>query len=725
MATKKVAQAFDAWSEKFTKAHKSPLIKANQVAPYKVIPTGSLALDYALGIGGWVEGRLVELWGQDAIGKGHPVDHPVLTPDGWREIGHLEMGDEIIGSDGRATEVVGIYDRGELPVYRVRFNDGAEVVCDADHLWRVRASKGWVTYSTRSLMEDKTLQDAQGVNRYQVPLVEPIQHPWVDLPVDPYLLGALIANGHLQGTPRIASNDEHVRARVMASGETIKESTSSTSTASGLSVHDIRDRLRVLGLYGKRSGEKFVPSSYLFASEMQRRYLLAGLLDCDGSSGKETNYHTTSHQLALDVQALVRSLGGVARVHSYPRTHPDGRPYTMHAVGILLAENPFTTPRKAAIWKAPTKRSRRMVSITPEGKSQVRCIKVAADDALYVTSDYVVTHNTTLSLLSVVEAQKAYPDKLCAFIDVEQTFDRGLATGLGVDMDRLMVFTPENAEKVADALKDLVMARPDMTATQRGTPGTNFFKLIVLDSIGAMIPEVEKEKDADAAVVAAQAKVITRMVKIAATEARINDSVVLMINQVRANLSKWGPETMTSGGWALKHGTTHKVQLARSGGSDGVYRVKVEGEERVVGYQVAARVERNKVAPPGKVAIMNLFNQPTETYGPRGIDKADEALILGLRREVGMIVRSGAWYTLTTTGERVQGQDAMRDLLRAQPDEVEKIRLAAVASLAGEVVVDAPAPDGEPDGEDEDDELLSPEALAFDRGGLDAPAHDA
>lgn len=330
---------------------------------------------------------------------------------------------------------------------------------------------------------------------------------------------------------------------------------------------------------------------------------------------------------------------------------------------------------------------------------------------------------TTLSLLSVVEAQRAYPDKLCAFIDVEQTFDRGLAAGLGVDMDRLVVFSPENAEKVADALKDLIMGRPDMTATKRGTPGTNFFKLIVLDSIGAMIPEIEKEKDADAAVVAAQAKVITRMVKIAATEAHINDSVVLMINQVRANLSKWGPETMTSGGWALKHGTTHKVQLARSGGSDGVYKIKVEGEDRIVGYQVAAKVERNKVAPPGKVAIMNLFNQPTEAYGPRGIDKADEALTLGLRRDVGMIIRSGAWYTLATTGERVQGQDAMRDLLRANPDEVEKIRLAAVASLANEVLPDAPPPDGEVD-EDDEEPIEAPlsEALAFDRGGINASA---
>ena len=611
--------------------------------------------------------------------------------------------------------MVGIYDRGELPVYRVRFNDGAEVVCDADHLWRVRASKGWVTYSTRSLMEDKTLQDAQGVNRYQVPLVEPIQHPWVDLPVDPYLLGALIANGHLQGTPRIASNDEHVRARVMASGETIKESTSSTSTASGLSVHDIRDRLRVLGLYGKRSGEKFVPSSYLFASEMQRRYLLAGLLDCDGSSGKETNYHTTSHQLALDVQALVRSLGGVARVHSYPRTNPDGRPYTMHAVGILLAENPFTTPRKAAIWKAPTKRSRRMVSITPEGKSQVRCIKVAADDALYVTSDYVVTHNTTLSLLSLAEAQRAYPKMRCAFIDMEQTFDPGLAAGLGIDMKRLFLFSPQNAEAVADVVKDII--------------ASGMFKMVVLDSIGAMIPEAEKEKDADKAVVANQAKIVTRMVKIAAVECARTETILIMINQVRANIVKYGPTITTGGGFALKHVTTHKIQLSRTGTAP--YTIKIDGEDHVVGQEIKAKVERNKVAAPGRLATMNLFNQASEKFGPRGIDKADEACVLGQRREIGMILRSGGWYTLTTSGERTQGLPAMRELLRSDPDSVEKIREVAIASLAHEVLTETDALALIED-ESEDEEGVPPEAASlasriptgavgtplFSRGGL-------
>lgn len=289
---------------------------------------------------------------------------------------------------------------------------------------------------------------------------------------------------------------------------------------------------------------------------------------------------------------------------------------------------------------------------------------------------------TTLALIGVASAQKQYPSKKTAFIDMEQTFDLGLAQGLGVDTDNLWVFTPESAEHVADALKDML--------------GSGFFSMIVIDSIGAMIPEVEKEKDADEAVVAAQAKIVTRMVKIAAVEARRTGTVVIMINQVRANVGGYGAATQTGGGFALKHVTTHKIQLGRTGTPP--YTVKREGEDHIVGHELSVKVERNKVAPPGRKVTINLFNQASEKYGPRGLDRADEAAQLGLKPEVGLIQRKGAWYVLTTTGEQVQGLDAMRELLRANPDEIERIRAAAVSTVAHEVHEEGD------DGEEEHDE---------------------
>lgn len=288
---------------------------------------------------------------------------------------------------------------------------------------------------------------------------------------------------------------------------------------------------------------------------------------------------------------------------------------------------------------------------------------------------------STLALIGIAEFQRQYPGERAAYIDVESTFDKGLAAGCGVDLSRLFVYEPNNAEEVADAMKRML------------TGGV--FRYIVLDSIGAMIPEAEKQKDADEATMAIQAKIVTRMVKIAAVEARRARAVVILINQVRANLS-YGADTTTGGGFALKHCTTHKLKLKRTGTPP--YKVKVDGSDHYVGHELAIQVERNKVAPPRRTAIVSLFNQPSERYGPRGLDRADEAATLGLRRDVGIIEQSGAWYTITTTGERCNGRPALVEALRADPDTITKIREAAIAARASEVR-DAAEADAEIDAE--------------------------
>ncbi len=281
---------------------------------------------------------------------------------------------------------------------------------------------------------------------------------------------------------------------------------------------------------------------------------------------------------------------------------------------------------------------------------------------------------TTLALLSIVEAQKKYPDKLAGFIDMEQTLDLPLARRLGVDTDELMVYTPQSAEEVADAMKRMLTS--------------GLFSMIVLDSIGAMIPEVEKEKDADEATMAVQAKIVTRMVKIAAVEAARHGVVVILINQVRANLS-YGADTTTGGGFALKHVTTHKLKCKRT--STAPYSITRDGEKVIVGHELAIEVERNKVAPPKRIATVSLYNQASKQFGPVGIDRADEAATLGLLKDVGEIQQGGAWYTILNTGERANGRPALVAALRQDPETIERIRRSAIASLAQEVVTGADA----------------------------------
>ena len=156
---------------------------------------------------------------------------------------------------------------------------------------------------------------------------------------------------------------------------------------------------------------------------------------------------------------------------------------------------------------------------------------------------------TTLALMGLAEAQKKHQDKMVAFIDMEQKFDSAWAVTHWIDLERIYVYTPESAEDVADALKEFC--------------SSGLFSMVVLDSIGAMIPEVEKTKDAGDAVMGKQAIIVTRMVKIAAVEAARTGTAVLLVNQVRANLG-FGADMTTGGGFALKHVTTMKFKLRRT-----------------------------------------------------------------------------------------------------------------------------------------------------------------
>lgn len=288
---------------------------------------------------------------------------------------------------------------------------------------------------------------------------------------------------------------------------------------------------------------------------------------------------------------------------------------------------------------------------------------------------------TTLSLMGIREAQKKHPDKLAAFIDMEQKFDPAWAVAHGVDLERLFLYQPQSAEDVADALKDFC------------TEG--LFSMVVLDSVGAMIPTAEQEKGAGESAMGKYAGIVTRMVKIAAPRAAKTNTLVYLINQVRANLG-YGADTTTGGGFALKHSSTQKLKMRRTGTAP--FKAKIGDEDRVVGHEIAVYIERNGVAPAYRTAMFTLFHVATEKYGPIGIDRADEATTLGV--SLGLIQRSGAWYTLPG-GDRVQGREGVIERLREDPQMLEAISKAVLASVSAEIFDSEVAPeDIEDDGEE-------------------------
>lgn len=277
---------------------------------------------------------------------------------------------------------------------------------------------------------------------------------------------------------------------------------------------------------------------------------------------------------------------------------------------------------------------------------------------------------TTLAILGMVEAQKAFPDLLVAFIDVERRHDKKWMRDHGLDLKRTFIVEPGNAEDVADMVKDMC---------RRG-----IFSMIVVDSIGAMIPEVEKQKDAGDAVVGKQASIVTRMVKIAAPTAADSKTVVLLLNQVRAAIGAYGQDTTTGGGHALKHATTMKLQVRRTSG--GAIKVGSGTSAQQVGHMVTVKVERNSVALAYQTAQFTLLYVTTHKFGQMGVDWADEAARVGI--EMGIIDQKGGWYTNLLTGERVQGQEAVINMLRSDKASALAIRAKAIEMLEDSVIDD-------------------------------------
>src|SRR5690606_1628886 len=169
--------------------------------------------------------------------------------------------------------------------------------------------------------------------------------------------------------------------------------------------------MRKLGLMGKRSWEKFIPDDYLYASESDRKYLLAGLMDTDGTSTKTAAiYTTTSSLLAYDVVALVNSLGGKCSVaekeayFTYKGDYKRGRNY--FEINIFTSFNPFRLKRKADNWKLKTrcKKERVITRMECVGKKRSRCLSVSSlTKSFLCTENYIVTHNSSTMIRKSIE----------------------------------------------------------------------------------------------------------------------------------------------------------------------------------------------------------------------------------------------------------------------------------------------------------------------------------
>lgn len=359
--------------------------------------------------------------GKSGGGKAQPVDTVIPTPDGFKKMGDIQVGDYVYDRCGKPTKVLGVFPQGVIDCYTVTLADGRKTKCNDQHLWsyyHVSNKNNERRHNPAYLVTSTLGEIAKMRNHVYIPTCEAVEFEPKEYPLDPYVVGSLLGNGCcLESALTISSSDEEnvaECARLMG----CKYKKAHPNNYSWLFVDDAGKRLSTRLVLGKLadnlcnySHAKSVPPEYKYGSIAQRLALVQGLLDTDGNIAVDggrynVTFSTTSKQLADDLREVMFSLGCCCNVLTQER---EGR-RTCYKVTLLVSndykQQLFRLSRKKKIaQEAASHKKRRYYDrigirkIEKDAEPQeMVCLYVDNSEHLYLTNDYIVTHNTATSV---------------------------------------------------------------------------------------------------------------------------------------------------------------------------------------------------------------------------------------------------------------------------------------------------------------------------------------
>ena len=391
------------------------------------VPFGWDALDKSTN-GGTALGELVVLGAKPKSGKALALDTPIPTPQGWTTMGQITVGDEVFDENGRVCHVLAATETmAERECYRVWFDDGTDIVADAEHQWLTRTQKArrsdtqlrnrqkhvpkpdprfardqthlreFASIKTTREIATTVHDPKDGRVNHYVPVCKPVALPKKDLPLDPYLLGAWLGDGKSRDG-LIYSADAEVVDEIKQAGYDIQKTRSGKYE---YRIYKIKPLLRSLGVLG----HKHIPKSYLRASKKQRIALLQGLMDTDGCCDARvgnSEFTTTSATLMRDFLELTASLGLKAKMWTGDATLY-GRVISPKWRVVFHSPFPvFRLPRKLARQKLTGFKCidyRGIRAVEPVESVPVRCIQVDSPSNLFLAGkNFIPTHNSGLML---------------------------------------------------------------------------------------------------------------------------------------------------------------------------------------------------------------------------------------------------------------------------------------------------------------------------------------
>lgn len=367
------------------------------------------------------ENSIVMICGPAGSGKAQPLYSKILTPTGWKTMGEIKLGDKVCSVDGEDSEVISISERTLQEVYRVFFKDGSFTDCSINHLWDIYLSNkdsslcGWNTLELKDFKDKLQMKTYKG--RFGTPIAKNINfESEKELKLDPYILGVLLGDGGLTQRPNFTVNDQEIANKVdklirkydcqvikvkSKYGYSIKRIQGTKNT------NNVLESLKDFNLIGKLSCEKSIPEEYLFSNREDRLSLICGLMDTDGTVSKtgHVSYCTTSPVLAQQMKFLLNSIGALTYTSIKKPWYYDkngNKKYCRDAYNISVryenSKELFRLTRKKKLvnesYQYKDRLYRRIDRVEYLGQDICQCIAVSHKSQLYVTDDFIVTHNT-------------------------------------------------------------------------------------------------------------------------------------------------------------------------------------------------------------------------------------------------------------------------------------------------------------------------------------------
>lgn len=362
-------------------------------------------------------------------GKALSIDTPIPTPDGWKTMGELQVGDSIFGSDGKPYQVTFVTEvMYGNPCNRVVFNDGSEIIADDDHQWLTEYTTTGPTNFARTCKKEKkvstTKQIAEtlrygyekwGAFAHAIPICEPLCYSEKKLPIPPYTFGVWLGDGSSgDGCFHQCEADSELVEHVKNDGFHVVSKKTRTSVRHTLDSrgagfkNTFHKKISALGVLNN----KHIPENYLRGSIHQRTELLKGLMDTDGYIDKKRakcEFCNTNERLANQVLELILSLGikatmGVSDAKLYGRIVSK-----KYRISFTTSRQVFKLSRKAKLIRnfvshgAKRMSCRRIVSVVPIASVPVKCIQVNSPNECYLAGkNFITTHNTKVVVAAFV-----------------------------------------------------------------------------------------------------------------------------------------------------------------------------------------------------------------------------------------------------------------------------------------------------------------------------------